>query len=550
MRCWHIPFCNFNQDLAKQAPSVKSSEDKCFDKKIKDFRTAVKIDNPEAENYQTGISSKTALDYKNTMELKRLSPTTRQVYFEFFSEFLDHFPGEDTGTFGYNKIHQYVKERAAKLGYTRRRQMIAAIKFYYEKALGKNKMFFNIGKEVQPIIMPVYLPLAKIKSINERIKQPYDRLLICFAYHLNLKPSEITILPYAPLTEMPFYTKIQDNQLLCNYLALLIYEFNITYPTARYLFGKDDGPASPLKIRNRVYHLLNYYRLKEIYQEQLSGAMGLTSLSGPTKRMYNSMFMQFIDWAGYKHPTMISDDLIKDYLLTTRKRSEAFQNAVVSALKFCYSTIYNRNIDKLYLLRPRKSKRLPDVLDPDEIVSIYNQLDNKKHKLLISLIYSAGLRRSEAQSLKIKDINLRAGQLFIQEAKGRKDRLTLLSGKLKSLLHDYIEEYKPQTYLFKGDKPGVKYSFTSMSNVLKGAAKSAGIRRRIHLHMLRHSFATHSLEQGTDIRFVQELLGHNNLKTTQRYTHLTDITLRKLKSPFDNLDIHENSVIINDENSS
>jgi site-specific recombinase XerD len=106
-------------------------------------------------------------------------------------------------------------------------------------------------------------------------------------------------------------------------------------------------------------------------------------------------------------------------------------------------------------------------------------------------------------------------------------------------LNLYIEEYKPLKYLFEGDKAGTRYSFTSMGNVLKRAAKSAGIRRRVHLHMLRHSFATHSLEQGMDIRYVQELLGHSDLKTTQRYTHLTDITRQRLKSPFDNLEFNE-----------
>jgi site-specific recombinase XerD len=220
---------------------------------------------------------------------------------------------------------------------------------------------------------------------------------------------------------------------------------------------------------------------------------------------------------------------------------------MISALKFCYKLVYNRDINEQYLVRPKAGQHLPDVLDRDEIMAICNQLENKKHKLLISLTYSAGLRRSEVQELKMNDLNLKSGQLFIRECKGNKDRITVLSGRLAGLLKSYLEEYKPKKYLFEGDIPGEKYSFTSMSSALKDAAKSAGIKRRVHMHMLRHSFATHCLEQGMDVRYVQELLGHYNLKTTERYTHLTTIAMKKLKSPFDNLDFNNNTSIFNSE---
>jgi site-specific recombinase XerD len=255
------------------------------------------------------------------------------------------------------------------------------------------------------------------------------------------------------------------------------------------------------------------------------------------------MFLHFLQSFHYKHPGTISNEEIKEFLLLTGRKSESYQNGMISALKFCYKMAYNRDIYERYLVRPRVGLHLPDVLDPDEIVAIYHQLENKKHKLLISLIYSAGLRRSEARNLKLTDLNIKAGQVFVREAKGNKDRLTVLSGKLIGLLKDYLAEFKPIKYLFEGDRLGEPYSFTSMGNVLKDAAKSAGIRRRVHLHMLRHSFATHCLEQGTDIRYVQVLLGHFNLKTTERYTHLTTIGMKKLKSPFDYLDINENGPI-------
>ena len=198
-------------------------------------------------------------------------------------------------------------------------------------------------------------------------------------------------------------------------------------------------------------------------------------------------------------------------------------------------------------MRPHVGKRLPDILDKDEVLAIFHQLDNKKHKLLISLMYAAGLRRSEVQKLAIRDISIKTGEIFVREGKGQKDRVTVVSQKLKGLLALYLKEYTPKKYLFEGEKPGEMYSFSSMSNVLKAAARSAGIQRRVHLHMLRHSFATHSLEQGMDIRYVQELLGHSDLKTTERYTHLTTIALRKLKSPFDFLEIEENGSTFKDD---
>jgi site-specific recombinase XerD len=275
----------------------------------------------------------------------------------------------------------------------------------------------------------------------------------------------------------------------------------------------------------------------------LKNTFEFTDLSGYTKRAYVTLFMNFVNYFGCKHPMEISNEEIKKFLLTTGHKSGSYQANMVSALKYCYKTVFGRVVPGSYLVRPKMGHHLPDVLATGEIVSIYNALLNKKHKLLVALIYSAGLRRSEIQALKLADINLKAGQILVHEAKGRKDRITILPDKLQKLIREYFAEYKPKKYLFEGDKPGEKYSFSSMTAVFKSAARSAGIRRRVHLHMLRHSFATHSLEQGMDIRYVQELLGHNNLTTTQVYTHITSIARQKLRSPFDSLDFGEKNNI-------
>lgn len=172
------------------------------------------------------------------------------------------------------------------------------------------------------------------------------------------------------------------------------------------------------------------------------------------------------------------------------------------------------------------------MLSLDEVKALLEVTDNLKHKTLLSLIYSAGLRRSEAQNLAVKDIDSKRKIIKINGAKGKKDRYVPLSENLLQLLREYYKVYKPKYYLFEG-KNGGKYSFTSMSKVLKRSVRKAGITRNVHLHILRHSFATHLLEQGTDIRIIQEILGHNSIKTTERYTHVANTHLRSIKNPFD-----------------
>jgi site-specific recombinase XerD len=368
-------------------------------------------------------------------------------------------------------------------------------------------------------------------------------LILFLAYHINLSPAEIAGLKVTDQLHYKIVAKLDNNTTVKAYLEALWTAHENNLRPVDYLFEILGKPMDAVKLRTRVYKLLMYYRLEEVYKEQLRSVIAQADVADQTRRTYASTFMQFIVSFGYKHPNEISNDEIREYLLLTGRQSEAQQNAVISALKFCYTLIYNRHIPENYLVRPKGSVRLPDVLDKDEIVAIYRQLDNPKHKLLICLIYSAGLRRSEAQLLKLRDINVKAGQIFIRDSKGKKDRITILSPNIVELMQAYLAKDKPETYLFEGERAGERYSFTSMSNVLKDAANSAGIKRRVHLHMLRHSFATHCLEQGTDIRYVQELLGHFHIKTTERYTHLTTVTRQKLRSPFDNLDINENAPI-------
>ena len=192
------------------------------------------------------------------------------------------------------------------------------------------------------------------------------------------------------------------------------------------------------------------------------------------------------------------------------------------------------NVDLVH--RPKKYNPLPKVLAIEEVADIINALDNIKHKGMISLIYSAGLRRSELLNMRISNIDSKRMEIFIAHSKNRKDRVVPLSETGLQLLREYYKSYHPKDYLFEGQS-GDQYSERSLALVLKKACEKAGIKKQVNLHMLRHSYATHLLETGTDLRYIQELLGHKSSKTTEIYTHVSQRSLNKISSPLDKLNI-------------
>ena len=578
-KCWHVPYHNdyFHhlENLFKGAgrivPAGKDVIKKRQDEDINPEQATVKLPgakNQQAEsgNYrqgpatdfrngndsETGIrQSKSSLHannrsyiriYRDTMGLKRLSPLTRKVYQNFFGEFLEFYPETAINELSYHEIYTYIKRKAMVLGYTRRKQMIAAIKFYYEKVLGRDKMFFNLGKEYDIQAMPLFLPIYKIRKILDRINSPHDRLLLFLAYHLNFTPKKISNLAINCMEEIVNLPLISGE--VNKYIKSLLEEHLHGLTNSGYLFEKNSGQYKPQEIRQKVYRLLGYYGLDDIYREQAQMMIESTDFSERTKKMYLSTFLKFLQFFNYKHPVYINGEDVREYLVMNREKSGYFQDMVINSLKFYLLKAYKRNISDTYFIRPRKGHYLPDVFRREELVAIFKQLENnKKHALLIGLIYSGGLRRSEVQEIKLNDIDLKKCNIFIKGGKGQRDRYTIFSAGQHGLIKEYVEAYKPKKYLFEGPVPGARYSFSSMANVLKNAARAAGIQRRVHLHMLRHSFATHLLEDGYDIRYIQELLGHVNLKTTQVYTHITNYALRNVKSPFDNLPFPEKNNI-------
>ena len=207
----------------------------------------------------------------------------------------------------------------------------------------------------------------------------------------------------------------------------------------------------------------------------------------------------------------------------------------MNAIKLYFRIVKETAIDIDKIHRPKREKTLPNVLSKEEVKAILSAHTNLKHKVMLSMIYSCGLRRSELLNLKPNDIDSKRNVVIIRQSKGKKDRITPLSPKILEMLRNYYIEFKPKTWLFEGQSNGKQYSEQSLQSILKQALQKTKITKPVTLHWLRHSYATHLLESGTDLRYIQELLGHNSSKTTEIYTYVSTKSIQQIKSPFDEL---------------
>jgi integrase/recombinase XerD len=262
--------------------------------------------------------------------------------------------------------------------------------------------------------------------------------------------------------------------------------------------------------------------------------------SSNTIKVYAETLRVFLRYFASKAIEEISnDDLIafnNDYILKNNF-SSSYQNQLVNAVKLYYSAIQHKKINVELVHRPRREKTLPNVLSKEEVKSILDAPYNLKHRAMLSMIYSCGLRRSELLNLTKLDIDSKRMVVVIRMAKGKKDRIVPLSPKILILLRDYYKCYHPKQYLFEGQDGG-RYSEKSLENVFKQSLLKARIEKPATMHWLRHSYATHLLESGTDLRYIQDLLGHKSSKTTEIYTHVSTKNIQKIRSPFDDLELN------------
>lgn len=263
-------------------------------------------------------------------------------------------------------------------------------------------------------------------------------------------------------------------------------------------------------------------------------------IKGFSHRTQDVYIAQVKRYAEYfmKSPADLGEKEIKEYLyylITERKLSSSYINITYSALKFLYETTLKRQWDMKSIPRTKKAKRLPIVLSKEEVKRIISVTTNLKHKAILATTYAAGLRVSEVANLKITDIDSSNMQIRVSQGKGNKDRYTLLSEKNIELLREYYRIYHPTSWLFPGIYNSDPLNIRTIQRVFEQSKQKAGIKKAVSVHSLRHSFATHLLEAGTDIYHIQKLLGHSNVKTTSVYIHLTNHDALKLISPLDSL---------------
>lgn len=286
-----------------------------------------------------------------------------------------------------------------------------------------------------------------------------------------------------------------------------------------------------------IFDVLKSDLEKKRYISKMKDVLDLKGYSDKTKNTYINQLNLFFDFSR-KDAELISEKDIKTYLLyllEEKKCSHSYVNQALSSLKFLYNYILEREDIVIKIPRPKRTKKLPKVLSRNEVGKLLSVIKNLKHKTLLIMTYSGGLRVSEVVSLRLEDINRDRMLIYINQGKGYKDRYTLLSSKALSVLDQYIKKYRPDSWIFPGRNREYHLSERSAQLIFDKACQKAKIRKNVSIHSLRHSFATHLLEQGVDLRYIQELLGHKDTRTTEIYTHVSKFDLERIKNPLDKL---------------
>ncbi|MCK8489976.1 site-specific integrase [Paenibacillus sp. MBLB2552] len=294
-------------------------------------------------------------------------------------------------------------------------------------------------------------------------------------------------------------------------------------------------------------------KFAQALEQKLLTALKLKGYSLKTSKAYRGHVRRFLqnlaDHLEMKSPgtlkdarltsTIIDSSRAKQYALQLLEQghSSAYVNQAISALRFLAVEVLKQPSEQTKYIRPQKEKKLPYILSEQEVLRVIQAPTNLKHRTMLYLAYASGLRVSEVVRLKITDIDPERGILRVRQGKGKKDRHTLLSQTAWDMIQRYVEAERLSTsmWLFPGQHPGSHLHERSLQKVFKEALLTSGITKQVGIHVLRHSFATHLLENGTDLRYIQELLGHASPTTTERYTHVSTKNLKRIQSPLDRL---------------
>ncbi|MHB1393500.1 MAG: site-specific tyrosine recombinase/integron integrase [Clostridia bacterium] len=275
--------------------------------------------------------------------------------------------------------------------------------------------------------------------------------------------------------------------------------------------------------------------------QMMRDRLKLRGYSPKTIKSYMSHLRLFLKYCG-KNADIINEGDINKYLLfllEEQKTSHSYVNQAVNSIKFFCNQVLGKEQIIINMIRPKKENKLPEVLSQKDILRVLDSVNNIKHKAILFLIYSAGLRVGEAVRLRITDIDSERMLIHIVQGKGRKDRYTVLSQVALETLREYVKQYRPEKWMFLGEDPNSHITERTVQKVFETAKDKAGIQKKVSVHTLRHSFATHLLEGGVDLRYIQELLGHQSSTTTEIYTHVTEKSIQSIQSPLDKIMIRK-----------
>lgn len=510
MNCWHIPYSNkaYN-DLKTMFPDVEIENQK---KKENDLENKNKISISKKDADKENISDKKIF---NNSANKSTEIEIKYTHARIFIK----LPKKDTDT-QFLKTFKYVKwdgDRFLWIVPNFGKNLDILLSYFKDRNVSVSELKSIVIEERKT---PLYNSDGNFLVVNKfnrslKVYFEYNRTLINEIKQLQICRWNVD----GGCWTLPYSDNILDK------LHSICDAHGLTWE----LRQESKTQGAPRKFtENHVKCPANYVeKLKEL------------RYSKHTIEAYTDLFEEFINYYSLMKPEEITEEEIAQflrYLVNERQVSTSYQNQSINAIKFFYERVLG-GIRKIYEIeRPRKEHYLPEVLSEEEVAAILKTINNIKHKALIMTIYSGGLRISEVINLKVKDIDSKRMQIRVNQAKGKKDRYTLLSKKTLFILRQYFIDYKPKEWLFEGEDGG-RYSTGSIYGIFKKAMHNAKIKKRVSIHSLRHSFATHLLEAGTDLRYIQSLLGHSSSKTTEIYTHITTKGFDQIKNPLDKLDI-------------
>jgi len=476
------------------------------------------------------------------LSIKNYSINTIEAYLPYFKKFAQKFETQKLEEVSYRDIQEFVNTEIETnaLSDAAIRHLISAIKFFYEKILNRQKIYFKLSESYSIEKRIPKIEANELSLVLDKVSNPRDALLIILYYGLGISIEYLADLTLAELRQLIYSNETHAEPLTGVLKKSAIAAYN-TFKPQTYIFETEPGiPYKSSDLQAHIITICGVYKLHEVYEAEITDALQQAQFEYATLKNYRNGFLSFLKYFDCRHPLKINDEEIRIYLLYCRnelKLSSSYVNNQINMLKFYYTHVAGRKIEYRAVLRPRREKKLPTVLSPQEVLRMIEKTENLKHKNMIALLYASGLRRSELLNMKINDIDFERNVVIIREGKGKKDRQSLLSENFKTILAKYIKEYNPKDYLFEGAIGG-RYSARSLEEVIKQATKAAAITKHVTPHSLRHSFATHLLENAVDIRFIQELLGHSSIKTTERYTHVANTTQAKIISPLDRLKLN------------